>query len=121
MATRMRGLSSNALASSIVLVCRRRPESAGVTDRRDFLASLRGELPGALRALQTGNIAPVDMAQAALGPGMAVFSRYRKVLEADGSVMSVRTALELINEVLDETLHVLRKIRNGGIHADRVA
>lgn len=104
MATRMRGMSSNALASSIVLVCRRRPTSAPVTDRRGFLSALRAELPAALRALQTGNIAPVDLAQAALGPGMAVYSRYSKVLEANGSLMRVRTALELINVVLDETL-----------------
>jgi putative DNA methylase len=104
MATRMRGMASNALASSVVLVCRRRSADAGVTDRRELLTSLRRELPGALRALQTGNVAPVDLAQAAIGPGMAVFSRYMKVLEADGSAMRVRTALGLINEVLDETL-----------------
>ena len=95
---------SNALASSIVLVCRPRPSDAGITTRRDFLASLKGELPRALRELQQGSIAPVDLAQAAIGPGMAVFSRYAKVLEPDGSRMSVRTALGLINGALDEVL-----------------
>jgi putative DNA methylase len=94
----------NALASSIVLVCRLRPKDAGVTSRRDFLATLKRELPDALRAMQKGNIAPVDLAQAAIGPGMAVFSRYAKVLETDGTPMSVRTALSLINQSLDEVL-----------------
>ena len=105
--TRMRatgGGGSNALASSIVLVCRPRPDDAGVASRRDFLAALKRELPEALRNLQKGNIAPVDLAQAAIGPGMAVFSRYARVLEADGSPMSVRTALSLINQSLDEVL-----------------
>lgn len=95
---------TNALASSIVLVCRPRAESAPITTRKDFLASLKKELPHALRDLQKGNIAPVDLAQAAIGPGMAVFSRYRKVLETDGSPMRVRTALALINQGLDEVL-----------------
>jgi hypothetical protein len=81
---RTRELGSNALASSIVLVCRPRPKEAGVASRRDFLAALKRELPDALRNLQKGNIAPVDLAQAAIGPGMAVFSRYVRVLEADG-------------------------------------
>jgi putative DNA methylase len=94
----------NALASSIALVCRPRPESAALATRKDFLAALKAELPDALRNLQQGSIAPVDLAQAAIGPGMAVFSRYSKVVEADGSAMSVRTALGLINQVLDETL-----------------
>lgn len=101
---RMRNLASNALASSIVLVCRPRPKHAGVASRRDFLAALKRELPEALRNLQKGNIAPVDLAQAAIGPGMAVFSRYAKVLETDGSPMGVRTALTLINQSLDEVL-----------------
>lgn len=95
---------TNALASSIVLVCRPRPEDAPVTTRRDFVNSLKGELPAAIRKLQEGNIAPVDLAQAAIGPGMALFSRYSKVVEADGSPMRVRTALALINQVLDEYL-----------------
>jgi putative DNA methylase len=101
---RLRDQLSNALASSIVLVCRVRPREAGVASRRDFLAALRRELPQALRNLQKGNIAPVDLAQAAIGPGMAVFSRYARVLEADGSPMGVRTALALINQSLDEVL-----------------
>ncbi|HRY49081.1 MAG TPA: DUF1156 domain-containing protein [Candidatus Paceibacterota bacterium] len=94
----------NVLASSIVLVCRPRAKDAGVASRRDFLASLKRELPEALRNLQKGNIAPVDLAQAAIGPGMAVFSRYARVLETDGSPMGVRTALALINQALDEVL-----------------
>ena len=102
--TRMRSMASNVLASSIVLVCRPRPEEAGVASRRDFLAALKRELPEALRNLQKGNIAPVDLAQAAIGPGMAVFSRYARVLETDGSPMGVRTALSLINQSLDEVL-----------------
>jgi putative DNA methylase len=97
-------IGTNALASSIVLACRPRPDSAPITTRKEFLASLKKELPHALRNLQKGNIAPVDLAQAAIGPGMAVFSRYRKVLETDGSAMRVRTALALINQGLDEVL-----------------
>ncbi len=104
MATRMRNQASNALASSIVLACRPRSETAGITDRRGFLAALHAELPQALRELQQGNIAPVDLAQAAIGPGMAVFSRYAKVVEPTGEAMPVRSALALINQVLDEVL-----------------
>jgi putative DNA methylase len=100
----LREFGRNALASSIVLACRARDVAAGVTDRRSLLSSLREELPSALRRLQQGNIAPVDLAQSAIGPGIAVFSRYAKVVEADGSAMSVRTALGLINQVLDEVL-----------------
>ena len=91
----------NALASSIVLVCRTRPEGAETTTRRDFMSNLRRELPKALHHLQGGNIAPVDLAQAAIGPGMAVFSRFSNVLEADGNPMRVRTALQIINAELD--------------------
>ncbi len=101
---RPRGLGSNALASSIVLVCRPRSVNAPRASRREFLYALKRELPGALRDLQHGNIAPVDLAQAAIGPGMAVFSRYSKVLESDGTPMRVRTALQLINQELDEVL-----------------
>jgi putative DNA methylase len=101
---RMRDIGSNALASSIVLACRPREDGAGITDRRGFLTLLREELPRRLRELQQGNIAPVDLAQAAIGPGMAVFSRHRQVTEPDGSAMRVRTALQLINQVLDEVL-----------------
>jgi putative DNA methylase len=97
-------IGTNALASSIVLVCRPRPESAPSTTRRQFLTTLKRELPEALKTLQQGNIAPVDLAQASIGPGMAVFSRYAKVLEADGTPMRVRTALQLINQTLDEFL-----------------
>jgi putative DNA methylase len=101
---RMRSIDSNALASSIVLALRPRPSGSGALNRRGFLAALREELPEALRLLQEGGIAPVDLAQAALGPGMAVFSRYERVVETDGSDMTVRTALALINQVLDEVL-----------------
>ena len=94
----------NALASSIVLVCRRRSVYVETASRRQFLAALRSELPRALADLQTSNVAPVDLAQAAIGPSMAVFTRYGQVLEADGSPMSVRSALVEINRVLDETL-----------------
>ena len=100
----LREAGRNSLASSIVLVCRPRPKDAGAASRRDFLAVLKRELPEALRNLQKGNIAPVDLAQAAIGPGMAVFSRYARVLETDGSPMGVRTALALINQSLDEVL-----------------
>ena len=101
---RMRNQASNALASSIVLACRPRSETARITDRRGFLAALHAELTKALRELQQGNIAPVDLAQAAIGPGMAVFSRYAKVVEPSGETMPVRNALTLINQVLDEVL-----------------
>src|SRR5690606_431901 len=82
---RMNGKDTNALASSIVLVCRKRPEDAPVATRREFMAALRDELPRALRRLQEGNIAPVDLAQAAIGPGMAVYTRFSKVLDAEGN------------------------------------
>ena len=98
------GIGANALASSIVLVCRRRPADATVATRRELIAALRAELPTALRHLQEGNIAPVDLAQAAIGPGMAIYTRYAKVLDATGSPVPVREALALINQVLDETL-----------------
>jgi putative DNA methylase len=95
---------TNVLASSIVLVCRPRPVDAAIATRRELVGALRAELPTALKQLQHGNIAPVDLAQAAIGPGMAVFSRYAKVLEADGQPMRVRSALALINQTLDEIL-----------------
>jgi putative DNA methylase len=101
---RMLSQGTNALASSILLALRPRPEYAERTDRRRFIAALKNELPKALRELQQGAIAPVDLPQAAIGPGMAVFSRYSTVLEDDGSKMSVRAALARINEVLDEVL-----------------
>jgi putative DNA methylase len=93
-----------ALASSIVLVCRPRPQNAPTATRRDFLNALKAELPAALSNLQRGNIAPVDLAQAAIGPGMAVFTRYAKVVDAEGKALSVREALALINQMLDEVL-----------------
>ncbi|MCI0534094.1 MAG: DUF1156 domain-containing protein, partial [Verrucomicrobiales bacterium] len=95
---------TNALASSIVLVCRPRPTDAPTATRRDFLNQLKAELPGALADLQRGNIAPVDLAQAAIGPGMAVYTRYGRVLDAAGKAMGVREALALINQTLDESL-----------------
>jgi putative DNA methylase len=105
MASRMIGSGANALASSIVLSLRPRPENAQTTDRRGFIAALEAELPDALRKLQQGQIAPVDLPQAAIGPGMAVFSRYSAVLDADGSKMTVRAALTRINEILDQVLN----------------
>lgn len=94
----------NALAYSIVLVCRRRPDNAPTVTRREFVAALQAELPAALAHLQGGNIAPVDLAQAAIGPGISILTRFGKVIGADGSVMSVREALQLINQTLDEQL-----------------
>jgi putative DNA methylase len=96
--------SVNSLASSIVLVCRPRPANAPTATRRDFHNALKIELPAALAYLQAGNIAPVDLAQAAIGPGMAVYTRYAKVLDAEGKSIPVRAALALINQVLDEAL-----------------
>ena len=101
---RMIGTGANALASSVVLVCRKRPADAPVTTRRDFIAALKADLPPALTQLQRGNIAPVDLAQAAIGPGMAVYTRYARVLDATGKRVSVGDALSLINETLDEIL-----------------
>ena len=104
LSNRMVGLGTNVLASSIVLVCRQRHADAPLATRREFVAALRDELPGALAHLQSGNIAPVDLAQAAIGPGMAVYTRYAKVLDAQGNPVSVREALALINQILDEVL-----------------
>ena len=101
---RKRNQGSNALASSIVLVCLPRAADALTATRREFLDALRSELPEALRKMQMGNIAPVDLAQAAIGPGMAIFTRYARVLDASGGAVSVREALALINETLDEAL-----------------
>ena len=94
----------NALASSIVLVCRHRAPDTIAATRREFVAALKAELPQALANLQRGNIAPVDLAQAAIGPGMAVYTRYSQVLDAEGKSLSVRQALALINQTLDEAL-----------------
>ena len=98
---RVVGNGQNALASSIVLVCRKRQNDAPQVTRRTFINELRRELKPALKNLQNSNIAPVDLAQSAIGPGMGVFSKYRKVLEADGTPMSVRSALQVINEEID--------------------
>ena len=105
---RMRGMGSNALASSIVLVCRKRAAGAPSISRREFIRELNGVLPEALDEMTKGSgeerspVAPVDLSQAIIGPGMAVFSKYSAVLEADGTPMSVRTALQLINRFLAE-------------------
>ena len=104
MSTRQVGMGTNALASSIVLVCRQRRVDAPTATRREFLDTLKSELPDALRQMQSGNIAPVDLAQAAIGPGMAVFTRYEQVLDANGAAVTVREALFLINQSLDEVL-----------------
>ena len=102
---RMVASGSNALASSIALICRPCPADAVSITRRQFLKELQQELPLAIANLQQGNLAPVDMAQASIGPGMGVFSRYKAVRESDGSQMRVRTALQLINRTLDEFLN----------------
>ena len=103
-AGRLRAHGSNALASSVVLACRPRPAAAVLATRGEFMAALRRELPEAVRVLQSGNIAPVDMAQSTIGPGIKVFSRYARVVEADGSSMPVSAALAIINDVLGEVL-----------------
>jgi len=104
LSNRMIGSGTNALASSIVLVCRKRPENAPVATFREFDMVLRSELPKALAQLQAGNIAPVGLAQAAIGPGMAVYTRYACVLDAEGKPLTVRAALARINKVLDDAL-----------------
>lgn len=101
MANRSIASGTNALASSIVLVCRKRDETAGSATRREFINALHREMRPALEKLQSANIAPVDLAQSAIGPGIGVFSRYKSVLEADGKPMSVRAALQIINQELD--------------------
>jgi putative DNA methylase len=101
---RMVGAGANVLASSIILVCRRRGAAASTATRREFVTALKTELPQALAHLQRSNIAPVDLAQAAIGPGMGVYTRYAKVLDAGGKHLSVREALALINQTLDEAL-----------------
>jgi putative DNA methylase len=103
-AWRMRAMGANALASYIILTCRPRHNDAPTIDRRSFVAELKRELPAALRHLLQGNIAPVDFAQAAIGPGMGIYSRYNEVLESKGTTMTVRTALSLINNTLTEVL-----------------
>ncbi|MDE1878100.1 MAG: DUF1156 domain-containing protein [Thaumarchaeota archaeon] len=97
--------SKNVLASSILLVCRHKLSDASPANVREFVTTLRKELPSALVTLQHGSIAPVDLAQATIGPSMAIFSKFSKVLEADGSQMSVRSALQIINQELDSCLN----------------
>jgi putative DNA methylase len=104
LANKLSGIDANMLASSIILVCRPRAGDAPTATRREFVSALKAELPQALAHLQRGNIAPVDLAQAAIGPGMAVYTRYAKVLNAEGKPLSVREALALINQTLDEAL-----------------
>ncbi len=104
LSNRMIGNDTNALASSIILVCRRRAAAAPTATRREFVSALKAELPAALAHLQRANIAPVDLAQAAIGPGMAVYTRYARVLDAAGNPVPVREALALINQTLDEAL-----------------
>ncbi len=101
---RMIASGTNALASSIVLVCRPRPAEAAPATRQEFVRALRRELPVALSVMMDENVAPVDLAQATIGPGMAIYSRYSKVVEAEGLPMRVRTALQIINQSLDEHL-----------------
>ena len=103
-ASRLRAAGSNALANSVVLVCRKREASADVITRAEFIRALKRELPPAISELQAANIAPADMPQSAIGPGMGVFSRYKAVLESDDSAMSVKAALQLINRELGEHL-----------------
>ncbi|MGM4883089.1 DUF1156 domain-containing protein [Rhizobium sp. 62_C5_N11_2] len=104
MANRMRASDSNALANSVVLVCRKKEATAEVITRAEFIRALKRELPPAIAELQVANIAPADMPQSAIGPGMGVFSRYKAVLESDDSPMTVKAALQLINRELDEYL-----------------
>lgn len=104
MANRMRASDSNALANSVVLVCRKKETAAESVTRAEFIRALKRELPPAISELQAANIAPADMPQSAIGPGMGVFSRYKAVLESDDNPMSVKTALQLINKELDEYL-----------------
>ena len=101
MSNRSIASGTNALASSIVLVCRKRPADAPMVTRRSFIAELKRELRPALQKLQRSNIAPVDLAQSAIGPGMGVYSKYSKVLESDGTPMTMRSALQIINQELD--------------------
>ncbi|MFI1864267.1 DUF1156 domain-containing protein [Streptomyces jumonjinensis] len=102
--TRQVGQGANALASYIAMICRPRPKSTGTLDRRGFLQALRRELPDRIKPLQQSSIPAVDLGQAAIGPGMEIFSRYSRVTEPDGSAMRVRTALSLITKSLDELL-----------------
>ena len=102
LSNRMRGQASNALASSIVLVCRRRDAAASVITRADFLRTLRREMPEALAEIRRAGVGPTDIQQAAIGPGIGIFTRYASVLNTDGTPMLVKDALKLINQVREE-------------------
>ena len=104
LSNRMIASGTNALASSIVLACRPREVSAPMASRGDFIGALKLELEPAVRILQQENIAPVDLAQSAMGPGISIYSRYARIVEADGSTMTIRSALGLINDALSEVL-----------------
>ena len=104
MSSRMMASGTNALANSVVLVCRKKQETADTVTRAEFIRALKRELPPAIAELQAANVFPADMPQSAIGPGMGVFSRYKAVLEADDSPMSVKAALQFINSELDEYL-----------------
>ena len=108
LANRIRGIGANALANSVVLVCRKKEETAEIISRAEFIRALKRELPDAIAELRAANITPADMPQSAIGPGMGVFSRYKAVLESDDSPMSVKTALQLINHELDEFLNDIK-------------
>ena len=107
MATRMIAMGTNALANSVVLVCRKKEETAESITRAEFIRALKRELPPAIADLQAANVSPADMPQSAIGPGMGVFSRCKAVLEADDSAMTVKTALQMINAELDTFLNNL--------------
>ena len=107
MANRMIASGTNALANSVVLVCRKKTAAAETITRAEFIRALKRELPPAIAELQAANVSPADMPQSAIGPGMGVFSRCQAVLEADDSLMTVKTALQLINAELDEFLNDL--------------
>ncbi|WP_079181507.1 DUF1156 domain-containing protein [Streptomyces sp. Tue 6075] len=102
--SRQRGIQSNAVASYIAMICRPRPVDAGALDRRGFLQALRRELPERIKPLQQSSIPAVDLGQAAIGPGMEIFSRYARVTEPDGTAMTVSAALRQINRALNEIL-----------------
>lgn len=103
-AGRIRAMDSNALASSIIIVCRKQAVDAPTATRREFVSALKAELPNAMTDLQRGNIAPVDLQMSAIGPGMAVYTRYARVLDAEGNPLSVGRALGIIFKTLDEVL-----------------
>ena len=102
LSSRMIGKGTNALASSVVLVCRKRLATAAITTRAEFIRALKREMPEAIDDIRKAGVGPVDMQQSIIGPGMSVFTRYQRVLESDDSPMSVRNALSLINRIWEE-------------------